>query len=117
MLRKPRRVTKVTDSPGHNPENPQLSVPTSRPPLEGTHPPFSTAPPLVQIAYSPLERLALSIDDLVTSTDGTLTPDANEVLTSWPKLERCLSQANIPIDPLAVLAAAARDSGPQRSNS
>ncbi len=64
----------------------------------------------MQITYSPLERLALSIEDLLTSNGGTLTSDTNEILTSWPKLEPCLIQADIPTDPLAVLAAAARDS-------
>lgn len=77
---------------------------------------FSTAPPLVQISYSPLERLALSIEDFITSTGGTLAPDANETLTSWPKLECCLIQADIPTDPLDVLTVKARDSG-YRTNS
>ncbi|KAF8261442.1 hypothetical protein EI94DRAFT_1746041 [Lactarius quietus] len=59
---------------------------------------FSTAPPLEEITYSPLERLALSIEGLIASTGGTLTPDANEMLTSWPKLKRCLIQADIHTD-------------------
>ena len=77
---------------------------------------FSAAPPLVQIFYSPLERLALSIEDFITSTGGTLAPDANETLTSWLKLECCLIQADIPTDPLDVLTVKARDSG-YRTNS
>src|SRR6266702_3361596 len=111
-LREHSRPSEVTDSPGLqvNLENCHTSVPTSRRSFEGTRPRFSTAPPLVQIVYSPLERLALSIDDLISSNGGTnlkLTPDANEILTSWPKLEPCLIQADIPTDPVAFLADAA----------
>ncbi|KAI9457013.1 hypothetical protein BJY52DRAFT_1212747 [Lactarius psammicola] len=115
-LRKQRRSPEVTDSRGFDLENCLTSVPTSRRSLEGTclRPP--TVPPLVQIAYHPLERFALSIEDLITSTSGTLTPDANETLASWPTLERCLIKADIPTDPLAVLAATARDSGCRTSS-
>ncbi|KAI9434434.1 hypothetical protein H4582DRAFT_1977502 [Lactarius indigo] len=46
------------------------------------------APPLAQIPYSPLERLALSIEDRIEdrigSTSGSMTSDANEILTPWP---------------------------------
>ncbi|KAF8258586.1 hypothetical protein EI94DRAFT_1754257 [Lactarius quietus] len=109
------RPSQVADLPGIDLEKPEASVPTNRRSFESTRSRFSTASPLVQIAYSPLERLALSIEDIVASTDGTLTPDT-QTLTSWPKLERCLNQANIQIDPLAVLAAAARDSGCRTSS-
>ncbi|KAH8984245.1 hypothetical protein EDB92DRAFT_1498172 [Lactarius akahatsu] len=44
--------------------------------------------PLAQIPYSPLERLALSIEDRIEdrigSTSGSMTPDTNETLTPWP---------------------------------
>ncbi|KAI9457012.1 hypothetical protein BJY52DRAFT_1274506 [Lactarius psammicola] len=118
-LRKHRRPSEVTDhSPGFDLENchTSASIKTSRRPFECTRPQLSTASPLVQIAYSPLKRLAFSIEDIITSTSGTLTPDANETLASWPKLERCLIKADIPTDPLAVLAAAARDSGCRTSS-
>ncbi|KAH9036028.1 hypothetical protein EDB83DRAFT_1769544 [Lactarius deliciosus] len=45
-------------------------------------------PPLAQIPYSPLERLALSIEDHIEdrlgSTSGPMMPDTNEMLTPWP---------------------------------
>jgi len=112
-LTKHSRPPEVADTPDLDLENPPASVPTSRRSFEGTPPRFSTSPPLVQITYSPLERLALSIEDLITSTGGTLTQDADEMLSS---LERCLTQADIPSDSLAVLAAAARDPGCQTSS-
>lgn len=105
----PTPSLKATDSPSLDSKDLHSSAPTSRPSLGSTHSPFSTAHPLVKIAYSPLERLALTIEDIVASSDGTLTPDEDQ--TSWPKLERYLIKGNILIDPLAVLAAAARKSG------
>ncbi|KAI9458342.1 hypothetical protein BJY52DRAFT_426005 [Lactarius psammicola] len=98
-LRKPSRPSKVTDSPSLDLENPHASALTSRRSFESTHSGVSIAPPLAALAHSPLERLALSIEDLISATGGTLTPDANEILTSWPNLERHLIQADIPEDP------------------
>ena len=42
---------------------------------------FSTAPLFVQLSYSPLERLTLSIEGIIASTGETLAPDTDEMLS------------------------------------
>ena len=61
----PMYLLRFNNLPSLGIRNSHSSGPMSRPPLGATHPPFSTAHPLIKIAYSPLERLALTIEDIV----------------------------------------------------